>query len=119
MFCQCLWYALNKWALDGGGILLVASVHWFIPHVQHRDIDGQITHFVPLGDLKAPWYSLFGFQGRIEIGDQDAVKRGRVSPAGMFFGTLILFVCGVIWAAHRVVKHIRSKTWTGWAHSNN
>lgn len=116
MFCQCLWYALNKWALDGGGILLVASVHWFIPHVLHRDTDGQITHFVPIGDLKKPWHSVFGFYGVIEIGDKDAAKRGCMTPTGMFFGTAILFIEGGVWAAYQVIKYLRSQTWTGYRH---
>lgn len=99
---SCLWYALDKWSTEGGAFRLVRSTHWCIPHCQHVSPDGVLTHFVPPGDLKAPWHSLFGFEGEIKMHDDQ--ERGSMSPVCMFFGTLILLVFGAAWFVNRQIR---------------
>ena len=69
-----------------------------IPHVLHETVDGKLTHFVPPGNLKEPWYSLFGFEGVVMTVDKSQLDRGPMSKRCMFFGTIILFVFGGTWA---------------------
>jgi len=111
---NCLWYALDTCEEIGGGLVIVASTHWPIPHVQHISHDRVITQYVPPHDLKEPWHSLFGFEGVVEVVDKGAAKRKRMSALGMFLGTIILLVSGGLWMAHRGIKYLRSQTWTGY-----
>lgn len=104
MRSNCLWYALDQWVSVGGRLGWVPSTHWFIPHVQHHDRQERLTQFVPLTDLPEPWYSLFGFEGIVEVGDKDAAKRGITTPLGMLVGTLILLVSGGVWLLTRTVQ---------------
>lgn len=105
----CLWYALDRWAEVGGRLGLVRSTHWCIPHVQHHTIDEQLTQFVPLSDLRAPWHSLFGFEGHVVTLDANALQRGPVNPICMFIGTCILLVAGGAWFFHRQYKALKCK----------
>lgn len=100
-YSSCLWYALDRWAHDGGGILYVRSSHWCMPHVLHRANDGTITHFAPPHDLAASWHSLFGFYG--EVLDIDTIKRAPIKPLCMFFGSIALVVLGGWWAVKRTL----------------
>jgi hypothetical protein len=109
MKSNCLWYALDKWHDEGGGLILAKSVHWLIPHVLHETIYGELSHFVPPGDLKEPWYSLFGFEGVVMYVDKDKLNRNPMSKLGMFLGTCILFTLGGAWAVHSWYK--RYKFW--------
>lgn len=109
MKSSCLWYALDKWASEGGRLGLVHSMHWCIPHVQHQARGESLpTQFVPLSDLRWPWLSLFGFEGQVVVGDAHESERGPMSSACMLLGTVLLFVSGALWAIHRAIKRIRS-----------
>ena len=100
---NCLDYALTKWADDGGGLVLVASRHWCIPHVQHKANDGTLTEYRPPDDLPAPWHSLFGFSGTVvEVSEHD--HRKPQNTICMLIGTLILLVQGSFWAIKRAIK---------------
>lgn len=92
---QCLSYALGKWKEEGGYLLLGSSVHWCIPHVLHMTNDGVISHYVPDKLLKAPWYSVFGFKGKVI--EQDTTERGPMNMFCMLIGTLLLLVLGGLW----------------------
>jgi hypothetical protein len=100
---NCLDYALDKWADNGGGLVLVASRHWCIPHVQHKSNDGVLTEYRPPSDLPAPWHSLFGFGGSVvEIQEHD--HRAPQNTTCMFLGMLILLAQGGIWAIKRMFR---------------
>ena len=98
-FSQCLFYALDRWFAEGGGIVFVKSTHWFIPHVQHLSRRGVLTHFVPPGDLRAAWHCLFGFYGTVETGDRD--DRLPMSKIGMLFGILLMLIGWTVWVTVR------------------
>lgn len=102
-YSSCLFYALDRWEHEGGGILFVRSSHWCMPHVQHRANDGSITHFVPPHDLAASWHSLFGYYG--EVSDLDELKREPIKPLCMLFGSVALVLLGGWWALRRAVKN--------------
>lgn len=101
---QCLYYALDKWVEVGGCLKLAKSIHWCIPHVLHETKEGVTTHFAPPADLKAPWYSLVGFEGQVYIEDKDALKREPMVLPCILIGTLILLLFGGIWAANRIIR---------------
>jgi len=73
----CYWYAWRKYRKEGGYISWRISIRAHVPHAVHRDIHGNISHFVP---LKRTWWSKkFGipapiFRGRIAT-DDDEYKR--------------------------------------------
>lgn len=97
---QCLEYALDKWTTEGGYLMFGKSSHWCLPHVLHLDsTKTQITHFVPDANLDMPWYSLFGFVGRIRL--DDPVIRQPIHPLGILVGCIVLFVLGGVWMFKR------------------
>lgn len=98
---QCLFFALDRWAELGGYLVLGKSTHWLLPHVLHMTNDKTLTHFVPPGDLAAPWYSLFGFYGAVRHGDD--VRRAPISKAGVLLGILALLALGGWWAVKRTL----------------
>lgn len=57
--------------------------------------DGVISHYVPDKLLKAPWYSVFGFKGKVI--EQDTTERGPMNMFCMLIGTLLLLVLGGLW----------------------
>lgn len=107
---QCLWYALDRWHKDGGYLQLRRSGHWCVPHVQHVTHDGELSHYVPFGELRLPVMSLFGFAGEVRH-DDDVVAR-PMTVLCMGIGTMILMVLGCVWAI---------KTWSKelWTRSRN
>ena len=109
MKSNCLWYALDTQAQEGGAVLLVDSTRWCIPHAQHRGRSGVLTQFVPVQTLRYPLMSLAGFEGTIEVGDKDADKRGPMHPVCMGIGTAILFVSGALWLVTRTVQKLWRK----------
>jgi len=100
---NCVEYALTKWASDGGGIKLVTSKHWCVPHMQHEDNDSVLTEYRPFTDLPTPWHSLFGFQGEVVVVPK-AVQRAPQNPMCMLLGTVFLFLLGGIWVLKRGMK---------------
>lgn len=101
---QCLWYALNKWHLEGGYIRLRRSVHWCIPHVLHEDNHGILTHFAPPRNLLTPLQALIGFRGTVLFADPSP---GRPVPMPcIFVGTCILMLTIAVWAAATIAKGI-------------
>lgn len=102
MKMQCLWYALDKWYLEGGYILFRKSSHWCMPHVLHMTKDGLISHYVPPENLKYPWYSVLGFPGYIKY--EDDIPADPVPPVCMFFGTLALMILGGVWLLRRLLR---------------
>ena len=103
-YTNCLYYALDRWAHEGGGLLFVRSTHWCFPHVQHRSNSGAITHFVPPHDLTASWHSLFGFYGTVE--DIDELKRAPIKPLCMLAGSAALLLFGGWWAIKRTLANL-------------
>jgi hypothetical protein len=101
---QCLWYALDKWHAEGGYLMLGKSTHWAIPHVLHLSRSHMLTHFVPPADLKAPWHSMFGFNGNVIVGDPS--DRCPMSKRGIFIGSLVLVLFGAAWSVHHSFKNI-------------
>ena|ERR1017187_1310916 len=97
---QCLYYALDKLNELGGYIVFRKSTHWCMPHVLHFDPKtNQLTHYVPHSDLKYPWYSMFGFKGKIlTVDPNEAVP---VEPLCVFLGTIALIVFGGFWLLNR------------------
>lgn len=106
MKSNCLWYALDQWVSVGGSLGLVHSMHWCIPHVQHTDLHGVLTHFVPPHKLKYPWMSLSGFRGVVEIGDKDAARRGPMHPLCIGLGLVLFGASGSIWLVTRSVQSL-------------
>jgi len=104
---QCLWYALDKWHTEGGYLVFRKSKHWFIPHVMHLSADkGELSHFIPPQDLKAPWHSIKGFQGIIVLDDNEQAK--PMSLSGMFIGTLILLILGGVWSVrYKIIQLLK------------
>lgn len=98
-YMNCLWFALNRWAAEGGGLVFVRSLHWCMPHVLHRANDGRITHWLPPHDLAASWHSLWGYYGEVE--DFKDLERPPIEPACMFFGSVVLVLMGGLWVATR------------------
>lgn len=107
MKVQCLWYALDKWRSEGGYLVFRRSTHWNIPHVLHMSDDRKtLTHYVPPKDLKYPWLSVFGFNGKVIFDDpSNAVP---MSPIGMLWGTSLLFILGGIWAARYYLNKLKT-----------
>ena len=62
---NCLWYALDKCHTEGGCMMFGKSTHWELAHAMHLSVDHEITHFVPLKELRHAWYSLIGFDGHV------------------------------------------------------
>jgi len=101
MKLNCLWYALDRWHSEGGALVLVASRHWCIPHVQYRDNQGVLTEYRPYSDLPAPCWSLFGFDGYVhEVDASD--HRAPQHALCTLVGTLLLLVMGGAWGVHRL-----------------
>lgn len=105
-YSQCLFYALDKWHVEGGYLKFGKSVHWCIPHVLHRSVNGDLSHFAPDAKLRQPWYSLAGFKGRVYTEDKDILKRGAMSMPCMFIGTMLLVILGGVWALRTIIKDI-------------
>ena len=98
---QCLYFALDRWAEEGGYLMLGKSTHWLIPHVLHLSNEKRLTHFIPPADLDAPWHSLFGFYGSVIVDDQ--TRREPMTKTGILLGTVILLTLGGWWAVKRTV----------------
>ena len=98
-YSNCLFYALDRVAHEGGSIVFVASRHWCMMHAQHRANDGTITHFLPPTDLNASWHSLFGYYG--EVSDVHELDRAPAKPLCLFFGSVALVTLGGWWALKR------------------
>lgn len=104
MKIQCLFYALDKINNEGGYIVFRKSTHWCMPHVLHYNpIQNRLSHYVPPADLPSPWYSMFGFDGYVKVGDSEVCP--PMSPTCMFFGTLALGIFGLIWLVNRKKIH--------------
>lgn len=101
MKSQCLWYALDRWQVEGGYILFRKSSHWCMPHVLHMDNNKVISHYVPPENLKYPFYSMFGFPGYIKY--EDNIPAEPISPICMFFGTAALAILGGVWLLRRII----------------
>jgi len=104
---QCLFYALDEWHEKGGYLMLGKSVHWGIPHVMHSMVPPEeLTHYVPPGDLKHPWYSLFGFHGTVKVRDTD--YRGPMSLTGVLLGAALLLILSGAWVVrYQAVRVVR------------
>lgn len=107
MKSTCLFYALDKWAAEGGRLSLVHSMHWCIPHVQHHAIGAvHPTQFIPFADLRWPWLSLFGFEGKVVEGDEHERDSAPMHPLCMALGTVILMLSGAAWVVHRTISKV-------------
>jgi hypothetical protein len=108
MKSQCLYYALDKWQEIGGYILFRKSIHWCIPHVLHLDNKtNKITHFVPLSNMKYPWYSLFGFEGYVKEGDSGTCL--QMNPVCIILGVIILLFLSMTWYFKRLINRKNDK----------
>lgn len=96
---QCLFHALDRWAEEGGYLVLRRSVHWPVPHVLHVSERSGLTHYAPPDKLRRPWHSVFGFRGAVVFGDSDPAP--PMSRTGVVLGALILLVLGSWWAIRR------------------
>jgi hypothetical protein len=101
---SCLWWALDKWHAEGGYLVLGKSTHWAIPHVLHLSREHMLTHFAPPADLGSPWYSLFGFNGNVIVGDPS--DREPMSKRGIFFGSIALVLFGAAWSINRSIRKL-------------
>lgn len=74
MINSCYLYAWRKYRKEGGYISWRMSIRAHVPHAVHRDMDGNISHFVP---LKRTWLSKQFcipaplFRGRIATDDDE------------------------------------------------
>lgn len=67
---NCLFYALNKWYHEGGYLLVRKSFFGWWPHFLHMSLDGEITHFSPIGPKRKRILPPLLFKGRILTGDE-------------------------------------------------
>lgn len=104
---QCLDYALERMREEGGYFIAGRSVHWPIAHAMHSTLPPPgVTHYTPPEDLRAPWYSVFGFKGAVITGDVDA--RLPMSRRGLVLSAGLLFALTLWWAARSWMKEIRT-----------
>ncbi|MBK5203841.1 MAG: hypothetical protein JJD98_00080 [Polaromonas sp.] len=99
-YTNCYMYAFDRVHEDGGYIGFGYSTHWQVQHVAHYDnISQTLSQFKPPHDLKQPWYSLVGFNGRVVIGDKDFRKPQPVRI--MYLGVFYLFLALTSWYIKR------------------
>ena len=104
---QCLDYALDKLRAEGGYLIAGRSVHWPIAHVMHSTTPPiELTHYLPPGDLRQPWYSLFGFAGAVQAGDKDI--RLPMSRRGIVLSIAVALALSIWWAARSWIKEVRN-----------
>lgn len=104
---QCLDYALDKLHAQGGYIIAGRSVHWPIAHVMHSSVaPAELTHYAPPSELRAPWYSLFGFDGRVQQGDRDI--RRPMSRRAIVLSIAVALALAMWWAARSWIKEVRN-----------
>lgn len=104
MKVQCLYYALDKWLLEGGYIAFRKSEHWCMPHVLHIDANLRVTHYIPPDKLRYPWYSAFGFSGYVREGE--SYSPPPMPAICMLFGTILLLILGGVWLSRRLLARV-------------
>lgn len=101
---NCVDHVLDKLHAEGGYFIAGRSIHWPIAHAMHSiEAPPGVTQYAPPDRLKAPWHSVFGFDGTEVRGDDDLRLPMRRRHIVASFA--IAFALSIRWA-----------TWHWWRH---
>lgn len=101
---QCAFWALDQCIAHGGGLLIVLSTHWGIPHVQWVSEAKRASQFVPFDDLPDPWHSVFGFEGEVRFVDS---ARNPLTRSAIRRGVFLLGLICLAWEVRNTWRDVR------------